>query len=130
MTPLVGFVAFLLATVALLAAVVYTGLRALRVIHVTLVVLTLTCLAVAIYYAKQLGAVYDLASAGMITPVHLALAKAATAAYIAPLVTGVLTLRSPRHRRTHFKAAMFALALTLASTATGLWMLLAASPKA
>jgi hypothetical protein len=129
-TPLVGFVVFLLATVALLCSVVFTGLRAKLAAHLALVVLTLGALATTIHFAKALGHEYDLASAGAITPVHLMLAKIATAAYLAPAITGVLTLRDRKHRRTHFKAAMFALALTVASTITGLWMLLAATPSA
>lgn len=130
MTPLVGFVVFLLATVVLLLGVVITGLRAKLAVHLVLVGLTLVSLAVTIVYAKALGLEYDLASAGRITPIHLTLAKIATAAYLAPAVTGVLTMRDRKHKRLHFKAAMFALALTIASTVTGLWMLLAASPRA
>lgn len=130
MTPLAGFVVFLLATVALLCGVVVTGRRARLAWHLPLVGLTLISLAVTIVHAKELGQRYDLASAGRITPVHLALAKIATAAYLAPAITGVLTLRDRKHRRLHSKAAMLVLALTLASTLTGLWMLLAASPRA
>ncbi|MCK6445528.1 MAG: hypothetical protein L6Q99_03980 [Planctomycetes bacterium] len=130
MTPLVGFVVFLLATVVLLLGVVVTGLRAKLAVHLSLVGLTLVSLAVTIVYAKALGLEYDLASAGRITPVHLTLAKIATAAYLAPALTGVLTMRDRKHKRLHFKAAMFALVLTVASTVTGLWMLLAASPRA
>lgn len=130
MTPLVGFVVFLLATVGLLLGVVITGLRARLPWHLSLVGLTLVSLGVTIVYAKALGHEYDLASAGRITPIHLTLAKVATAAYLAPALTGVSTLRDRKHRRLHFKAAMLALGLTVASTITGLWMLLAATPRA
>jgi hypothetical protein len=37
-----------------------------------------------------------------------------------------MTLRDRRRRPLHFKAAMAVLALTLLTTATGLWMILAA----
>jgi hypothetical protein len=79
-----------------------------------------------IWYAEQLGELYDLESAGAIMPVHLALAKITVFAYLLPIVTGVLTLRDRKHKRAHFTCAMVALVLTVLATVTGTWMVLAA----
>jgi len=125
-SPDLGFPLFLVATVLLLGGVVATGLRGRLRLHLALVASALASLAVAIWYAKQLGNLYDLESAGLVTDVHLALAKATTAAYLLPLVTGALTLRNRRHKPLHFKLAMAVLALTLLTTVLGLWMILAA----
>ena len=126
MTPDLGFPLFLVLTVLLLGGVVASGLRGRLRLHLALVASALASLGVAIWYAKQLGNLYDLESAGLVTDVHLALAKLTTAAYLLPLVTGVLTLRDRRHKPLHFKLAMTVLALTLLTTVLGLWMLLAA----
>jgi hypothetical protein len=126
MTSEVGFVAALAVTLALLAVVVTTGLRARRRVHITSVVLTLAALGTTIFFAERMGEHYDLATAGLITPVHLTLAKLTTLAYLAPLATGVLTIRDPRWRRRHRVCAFVVLALTVATAATGTWMLLAA----
>src|SRR6185436_5175061 len=102
MTAESGFVAFLALTLVLLSAVVWTGLHARRRIHIPCVGATLAALGVTIWFAEKMGEHYDLAAAGWITPVHLFLAKATTLAYLAPLATGVLTIRDaswrPRHR--------------------------------
>jgi hypothetical protein len=121
-----GFVLFLVLTVALLGAVVWSGLRARRRLHLACVALTLAALATTIVFAERMGAHYDLASAGAITSVHLALAKLTTLAYLAPLATGVLTLRNSRWRRSHRIAAFCVLGLTVATAVTGTWMILAA----
>lgn len=126
MSPVVGFPAFLVLTVALLGGVVATGLRRRMRLHLTLVASALASLGVTIFYAEQLGELYDLAAAGRITPVHLTLAKLTTVAYLLPLATGAMTLRDRRRRSLHFKSAMLVLGLTLLTTATGLWMILAA----
>lgn len=126
MSPIVGFPAFLVLTVALLGGVVATGLRRRMRLHLILVASALASLGVTIFFAEQLGELYDLASAGRITPVHLTMAKLTTVAYLLPIVTGAMTLRDRRRRPLHFKAAMAVLALTLLTTATGLWMILAA----
>jgi hypothetical protein len=126
LSPVVGFPAFLVLTVALLGGVVASGLRRRMRLHLFLVASALSSLGVTIFYAEQLGELYDLASAGRITPVHLTLAKLTTVAYLLPIVTGAMTLRDRRRRPLHFKAAMAVLALTLLTTATGLWMILAA----
>lgn len=124
------FLLFLLLTVALLVAVVVTGLTARVRPHLVLVALTVAALGITIYYAVQLGGLYDLESAGRITPVHLALAKLTTVSYLAPLVTGLMTLRNRAHKRLHFRWVLVVLALTAASACTGAWMLLAANPLA
>lgn len=126
MTPERGFVAFLALTLALLAAVVWTGLHSRRRVHLPCVAATLLALGLTIFFAEQMGANYDLSSAGLITPVHLWLAKATTVLYLAPLVTGVLTIRDPRWRLRHRVCAFVVLALTVATAVTGTWMLLAA----
>jgi len=125
MTAEAGFLGFLLLTLALLAAVVATGLRARRRWHLSFVACTLAALGTTIYYAKQMGAHYDIRAAGWITPVHLALAKLTTLAYLAPLTTGALTLRDPRWRPRHRRLAFTVLFLTVMTAVTGTWMLLA-----
>lgn len=126
MDPTIGFVASLAATLALLAGVVLTGVRARVRAHLFLVACSVTTLGVTIVFAKSLGEHYDLAAAGTITPVHLALAKLATAAYLLPIASGIATLRDRRHRRLHLRLALLTLALTVLTAITGTWMLLAA----
>jgi hypothetical protein len=127
MTAEAGFVACLALTLILLAAVVATGLRARRRIHLPCVAATLAALGATIHFAERMGAHYDLDSAGWVTPVHLGLAKLTVLAYLAPLVTGALTLRDPSWRPRHRRCAFVVLALTLATAVTGTWMLLAAA---
>ncbi len=127
MTPQVGFPFFLLLTVLVLAGVAWSGFARRRPLHFTLVASALACLAMAIVFAKRLGGLYDLESAGWITPFHLGLAKFTTACYLLPLVTGIATLRRPRTIVWHRRAAFLVLGLTLLSTATGAWMLLAST---
>jgi hypothetical protein len=126
MTAERGFALFLALTLVLLAAVVRTGLRARRRLHISCVAATLTSLGVTIFFAEKMGRHYDLASAGLITPVHLWLAKGTTLAYLAPLTTGLLTTRDPRWRPRHRMCAFLVLGLTVATAFTGTWMLLAA----
>jgi hypothetical protein len=121
-----GFVLFLVLTVALLGVVVWTGLRARRRAHLASVAATVLALATTIVFAERMGAHYDLGQAGRITPVHLALAKLTTLAYLAPLATGLLTLRDPAWRRRHRLCAFAVVALTVATAVTGTWMILAA----
>jgi len=125
MTAERGFVIFLALTLVLLAAVVRTGLRARRRLHLACVATTLAALGITIYYAEKMGAHYDLAAAGLITPVHLWLAKGTTLAYLAPLATGLLTIRDPRWRPRHRVCAFVVLGMTVATAFTGTWMLLA-----
>src|SRR6185436_6512290 len=120
------FIAFLALTLVLLAAVVWTGLRARRRLHLSCVASTLTALGTTIYFAVKMGEHYDLASAGRITPVHLWLAKLTTLAYLAPLTTGALTIRDATWRPRHRVCAFVVLTMTVATAVTGTWMLLAA----
>ena len=89
---------------------------------------TVVCLALAIRAALGVGEHYDLEAAGIVTPIHLWIAKVTTAAYLLPVVTGVLTWRNDRWRNLHGKLAFVVLALTVVTTATGSLMLLWAEP--
>ena len=126
MSPEQGFVAFLLVTLALLAAVVVTGYREQRAAHLTLVALAVGSLGITIWYAEQMGEHFDLESAGAITPVHLFLAKATTFAYLLPIASGVATIRNSSWKTLHRRLAFLVLALTVLTAVTGTWMLAAA----
>lgn len=125
-SPGVGFVAFLLLTVLLLAGVVVTGFAAKRRVHLTLVAATIVSLGATIFFAEALGRLYDLKAAGTIYPVHLTLAKITTLAYLLPILSGWRTILKPTFRPWHRRAAFLILALTLTTFVTGTWMLLAA----
>lgn len=126
--PQILFPVFLVLTVLLLGGAVVTGLRGRVRLHLATVAVTVVSLVLTIWFAERLGELYDLDSAGAIKDVHLALAKIATFAYVAPIASGVMTLRDRRHKRLHFRFAMIVLALTVAAAVTGTWMLLAATP--
>jgi hypothetical protein len=126
LSPDRGFTLFLVLTVLLLGGVVASGLRGRLRLHLPLVAAALVSLGVTIAFAKRLGELYDLASAGWITPVHLTVAKLTTAAYLLPIATGVMTLRDRRHKPWHLRCAIAVLAMTLVTTGLGLWMILAA----
>lgn len=129
-TPMTGFVTFLLLTVVLLLATAWTGKRAMRGIHLPLVACTVAGLATAIYYALALGPLYDLDGAGWIYPVHITLARVATASYLAPLLSGIATIRNGRHRALHGKIAGVVILLTVLAAITGVWMILVAEKVA
>ena len=118
-----AFVAFLLLTVLLLLGVLVTGLKARRRSHIALVCTALVSLGVTIYFAEKLGESYDVRSAGVITPIHLTLAKITVVAYLLPIVTGIQTLRNGKRRRLHRKFAFLVLALTVLTVVTGTAML-------
>jgi len=124
----VAFLGLLLLTVALLIAVAITGKRAQLRAHITLVCCAVAGLASAIYFALQVGQHYDLEAAGPIPPIHMAMARIATAAYLLPVITGVMTLRRPRYKRLHGKVALLVIALTVLATVTGAIMLSMALP--
>lgn len=126
MSPIFGFPGFLLLTLVLLAAVVVTGKRAERKRHLPLVALTVVSLGTTIYWAERLGELYHFDNAGWIYPFHLTVAKIATAAYLAPLFTGLRTLKHPAMRRIHGRVAYLVLGLTVLTAITGTWMVLAA----
>jgi len=125
-TPGVGFVVFLFVTLCFLGSVVVTGLKARRKVHLRLVVCALVSLAIAIYYAERLGESYDVKSAGVITPIHLTLAKVTVVAYLLPVITGWRTIKNAAGRPLHGKVAYSVLALTVLTAATGVLMILLA----
>jgi len=127
-SPTAGFLGSLALTLVALGVVFWSGLRARLRVHFPAVASAVVLLGVTIYFAEQLGREYDLEAAGAIKPVHLALAKIATAAYLMPLITGVMTLRDRRRRRLHLAAALVTLLLTVAAAFTGTWMVFAAEP--
>lgn len=128
MTTIQGFVTFLVLTVVCLALVVWTGMKGRRKPHFILVACAVTLLGVTIYFAEQLGHDYDLESAGVITPIHLAIAKVTVLAYLLPLISGFMTLRDIRRKSVHFKLAMFVLLMTALTFVTGLMMVMASDP--
>ena len=126
MTDAQAFLAGLIVTVALLGGVVVSGLREARRAHLPLVLCFFASLAGTIYYAERMGRHLDLEAAGWITPVHLALAKGTTLAYVLPVVTGFLALSSEKWKARHKTLAWLLVALTLLTVGTGAWMALAA----
>ena len=128
MTAATGFVLFLVITLVLLGAVVVSGKKTMRRRHLTLVVFAYIGLGLAIYYAELLGEEFDLDSAGLIYPVHLAFAKTTVYAYLLPVITGVMTIKAKCKRTTHGRVAVGVILLTVITAVTGLWMILAATP--
>ena len=126
MTPGVGFVVFLFITLGFLGSVVVTGLKAQRKRHIRLVVGAVLSLGITIYYAERLGESYDIESAGIITPIHLTLAKVTVVAYLLPVITGWRTIKNPANRSLHGKIAYTVLALTVLTAVTGVLMILLA----
>ncbi len=122
----IGFLGFLVLTVALLVAVAWTGFKARRRIHIPLVFVAVASLAMAIRYALLVGPYYDLESAGAITPIHMVIARLATAAFVLPVFTGMRTLRNPGFRRLHRMTAFLVIVLTVLAAVTGAVMLLMA----
>jgi len=128
MHPAQGFTVFFVLTLVALGTAAYTGRRALRKAHITLVSATALLLAVTIYYAKELGGIYDLEAAGWITPVHLTIAKIATIGLLLPIVTGLMTIRNPERFPWHKRMAWLVILITVVAAVTGTWMILAAEP--
>lgn len=128
MSPILGFVLFLVITLSLLGLTVWTGRRARRKPHLCFVACSVSALAVTIYYAEALGETLDLKAAGRIYPVHLFIAKSAVLAYLLPVVSGIRTLRNPQGRKLHGRIAFFVLGLTALTAVTGIWMVLASEP--
>jgi len=115
-------------TVLVLAVTVVTGLKAIRRVHLTFVALSLVSLGVSVYFAERLGRHYDLESAGLVTTIHLTLARVTTAGFLLPLVTGFLTLKNPLRRRLHGRVVFLILALVVVTLVFGVWMIVAAEP--
>ncbi len=128
MSPTAGFLASLGLTLVFLGCAVVTGYKAKRVWHLSSVASAVLMLVATIYYALELGELYDLESAGVITPIHLTMAKVNTAAYLLPVVTGLRTLKNPKGRKLHGRVAWAVLILTVFTAATGGLMLLWATP--
>jgi hypothetical protein len=130
LTATAGFVAALFVTLGFLGAAVATGLRAKRRWHLASVGGAVASLGVTIVFALEVGELYDLESAGLITPIHLTLARVTTVCYLLPAASGAWTIRDPRRRSLHRRLAYFVLAMTVVTAITGTWMLLAATPIA
>ncbi len=125
MSPEPVFLGFLGLTVLLLVAVAITGKRKRLRAHVVLVGAAVGSLGAAIYFALRVGQRYDLEAAGSITPIHMTMARVATASYLLPLISGMMTWRDRRYRRWHGRFAVLVIAMTVAATVTGalmLWM--------
>jgi hypothetical protein len=128
LSPLAAFGLSFGLTLVLLGCVVATGKRRIIKRHIAFVLLTLGSLAWTIHEALELGHVYDLKSAGIITPIHLTLAKVTTAAFLTPLLTGLRTLFVPKTRALHKKLAYTVLALTVVCAVTGVMMIAMSKP--
>ena len=124
MSPVTGFILSLALTLVLLGLAVATGFAGRRRIHVSVVASALASLVVTIYYATELGELYDLDSAGVITPIHLALAKLAAVSFLLPVYTGLRTWKNARFKPLHRKLAFLALGLTVLAAVTGTAMVL------
>ncbi len=126
MSPEASFLSLLGATIAFLSLAAWNGRKRRIPLHLVFVACSLVSLGAAIVFALRVGERYDLAAAGLITPVHLTLARIATASYLGPLITGPLVLAGRLPGRAHHRLAWLAFGLTVAATITGAWMLLAA----
>lgn len=130
MTPGAGFLTFLGLTLACLGGAVVTGRAAKRKVHLTWVAGAVTGLGTTIYFAEELGKLYDLEAAGWIYPFHLLLAKVTAGAYMVVIGSGIATIRKASRRKTHGRIAYSVLFLTVMTAITGTWMLLSATPLA
>ncbi len=128
MTPTLAFALAFLVTLVLLAVVAWSGMRAKRRVHIPAVAMTYVSLAVTIYYAYGLGRILDLHSAGIITPIHLFLARAATVAIVLASLIGLRTAFHPQTRGLHKRAAWLALSIVVLAAVTGVVMVCLADP--
>ena len=126
MSPTLGFLLFLAITLALLGGVVFTGLKARRKQHIPLALSAVVSLGITIYFAEQLGTLYDLEAAGRIYPIHIFIAKTTTLAYLMPLILGPMTIKDRKWLPLHRKMAFLVLGLTVLTAATGSAMVLMA----
>ena len=126
MDILTKFVAAFGLTLVALLGVMWSGWtwrqKPKRRLHLFLVGITVAFLVVTIALALELGESYDLDAAGWITPIHMSLARAATASLLLPVVTGVQVLRTGRVGRAHRAAALTSFTLIALAAATGFWM--------
>jgi hypothetical protein len=123
------FTLFFVLTLAALGAAVVTGFKARRNLHITSVASAVLLLGATIYFALELGKIYDLESAGVITPIHLTLAKVTTAAYLLPVVAGLRTIYRPASRSLHRRLAYLALTMTVITAITGTIMIWMSTPR-
>lgn len=123
-----SFFGFLGLTVVLLLGAAWTGHQHKRGAHVALVVLAVAGLGASIYYALQLGKLYDLDAAGWITPFHLTLARVTTVLFLVPIALGILTWRRMSWRRLHGRMGLLVVALTVVTAITGAIMLYLSEP--
>lgn len=130
MTPAPGFLTFLGVTLVCLGGAVVTGRAAKRKAHLSWVTGAVIGLATTIYFAEELGKLYDLEAAGWIYPFHLLLAKVTAGAYLVVIGSGIATIRKASRRKTHGRIAYSVLFLTVMTAITGTWMLLSATPLA
>jgi hypothetical protein len=119
-----SFFLCLVATIFFLGCAVATGLKAKRKQHIASVTGAVAMLGASIYFALELGRVYDIHAAGAITPIHLTLARVTTACYLLPIATGLRTIYAPKTRRLHRKLAFLVLSMTVLTAITGTIMLL------
>ncbi|MCY2959365.1 MAG: hypothetical protein NTY35_04300 [Planctomycetota bacterium] len=128
MTPTFAFAAAFLVTLVLLGVVAWSGMRAKRRVHIPAVGLTVLSLGVTIYYAYALGRVLDLKSAGIITPIHLTLARVATLSIVLTAALGLRTLFFQKTLRAHKWSARISLSLVVLAAITGIVMVSLAEP--
>ncbi len=121
-----GFLTALLATVVFLGLAAVKGHQRQIRTHIALVGCALASLVVTIVFALRVGELYDLEAAGVITPIHLMIARVTTVVFLWPLITGPLLLRGWIKPRLHRIGAYLALGMTIAATVTGVMMLMGA----
>lgn len=128
MSPTTGFIFFFVVTLVFLGTAVLAARKHRRRLHIALVGGAVAGLGGTIWYALQMGKHYDLESAGIITPIHLTLAKITTVAFLLPIAAGIRTLYAPGMRPLHKKLAYVVLGLTVLCAITGTIMILLARP--
>ena len=128
LSPGTGLAVSLLVTVVLLGVVVLTGLRAMRRVHVPMVAVTVVALGITIWYAKEVGKIYDLEPGGWVTTTHLWMAKVTTGAFVLPIASGWRTLKHPETRPLHRKLVVLVLTLVVVTTVLGIGMMALAEP--
>lgn len=116
---LLGAVA--LAVLLLLLAVLGTGLRGKRRVHLGFVACFLPVLAVAVYLAEAYGRRFRFDP--NVLGIHLALAWSAVIALLGPIASGLLSLRRTRPHPAHRIFAFLFTALAVAAVATGAVMI-------
>jgi hypothetical protein len=124
LSPTHGFVVCFALTLVSLGLAVWAAHGHRRRTHVMFVGCAVAMLGVTIVYALQMGKVYDLRTAGIITPIHLTLAKITTAAFLVPIVLGWRAWKNGGMLPLHKKLAWIVLAMTVLCAITGTIMIL------